>query len=158
MTLTRMALLAGLSTAMIATAVSAQTFREHFMTNWDSNSDGVVTLDEVKERRESMFLAFDANEDGYLDSEEQKALGEMRDTEQASMAEEGIQRPGGMGQGMGKGMGFGMNAQAGGMGQGRMIDTDGDGKFSRDEFVGMSQQWLARFDANGDGVISQDDF
>ena len=50
-----------------------------------------------------------------------------------------------------------MNAEAG-MYSGRMIDTDGDGKFSHDEFVGMSERWLARLDANGDGQISEQDF
>ena len=78
MTITRMALLAGLSTAVIATAVSAETFREHFMNNWDLDSNGAVTLQEVQERRENVFAAFDANDDGYLDLEEQKAMDEMK--------------------------------------------------------------------------------
>jgi len=50
-----------------------------------------------------------------------------------------------------------MNAEAG-MHDGRMIDADGDGKLSHDEFVGMSERWLARLDANGDGQISEQDF
>jgi hypothetical protein len=105
----------------------------------------------------------------------------MRDNEHAAMAEEGIERPRGtgqdngqgmgmgpgkgrgmgqgLGQGMGQGMGggFRMNAE-GGMHDGRMIDTDGDGKFSREEFVGMSERWFARLDADGDGQISESDF
>jgi hypothetical protein len=179
MSLTRMALLAGLSTTLIATGVSAQTFREHFMTNWDLNSDGAVTLEEARERRGDVFTAFDANEDGYIDAEEREAMNEMRDNEHASMAEDGIERPRGMGQGKGmgqgmgqgqgmgpgkgRGMGHGMgggfrrNAE-GGMHDGRMIDADGDGKFSRAEFVGMSERWFARLDMNGDGKINDADF
>ena len=186
MSLTRIVLLAGLSTAMISTAASAESFREHFMSNWDLDGNGSVTLQEVQERRDSVFAAFDANDDGYLDAEEQAAMGDMRDTEHASMAEDGIERPQmgmgqghgqgmgpgkgmgqghgqgmgpgkGMGQGMGMGASFRMNAEAG-MHDGRMIDSDSDGKLSHDEFVGMSQQWLARLDANGDGEVSQADF
>jgi len=163
MSLTRMALLAGLSTALIATSASAQTFREHFMTNWDLDSDGIVTLEEVKERRADVFAAFDGNEDGFIDQEERAAMNEMRDNEHAEMAEEGIERPRGMGQGQGLGRGMGMgggfrsNAE-GGMHDGRMIDADGDGRFSREEFIGMSEWWFARLDSDGDGQISQNDF
>lgn len=163
MSLVRLAAFAGLSATLLATAASAQTFREHFMTNWDLNSDGSVTLDEVKERRSDVFAAFDANEDGYIDAEEREAMNEMRDNEHAAMAEEGIERPRGMGQGNGQGMGpgkgggFRMNAE-GGMHNGRIIDADGDGRFSRAEFIGMSEQWFARLDANGDSRISEADF
>lgn len=171
----RIAALAGLSATLLATAASAQTFREHFMTNWDLNSDGAVTLDEVKERRSDVFAAFDADEDGYIDADERAAMNEMRDNEHAAMAEEGIERPRGMGQGNGQGMGqgkgmgmepgkghgmgggFRVNAE-GRMHDGRMIDANGDGKFSREEFVGMSERWFARLDADGNGRISETDF
>ena len=89
------------------------------------------------------------------------------------MAEEGIERPRGMGKGNGQGMGMGpgkgrgmgqgmgggfrMKAE-GGMHDGRMIDADGDGRFSREEFVGMSERWFARLDTDGDGRISEADF
>lgn len=176
MSLTRMATIAALSTALIATAASAETFREHFMTSWDLDGNGAITLQEVQERRDGMFAAFDTNEDGYLDTTERKAMGEMRDAEQASMAEEGIERPGmgagkghgqamgqGMGQGHGMGRGKGMQMAAGmgqghGAQQGGMMNASGDGRIGHDDFVGMSKTWLARFDANGDGEISQADF
>ncbi len=192
MSLTRMAVLAAMTATLMSTTAQAETFGEHFMSNWDLDSNGAVTLAEVTERRDSVFAAFDANEDGYLDAEEQATMSEMRDAEHASMEEEGIERPRGMGQrqgmqgqgmqghgmrgqgnghGMGAGQGqgmlamgkrgmggqFRMNAEAG-MHQGRMIDADGDGRLSHDEFVGMSERWLARLDTNRDGQISETDF
>ncbi|WP_370319602.1 EF-hand domain-containing protein [Oricola sp.] len=186
MSLTRMAVLAAMTATLMSTAARAETFTEHFMSNWDLDSNGAVTLEEVRERRDSVFSAFDANEDGNLDAEERGAMSEMRDTEHASMAEEGIERPRGMGHGQGNGMGAGMgrgmqghgngqgmqgrgmggqgvggqfrmNAEAG-MHDGRMLDTNGDGMISHDEFVDMSERWLARLDVNGDGQISEQDF
>lgn len=168
MSLARMAVLAAMTATLMSTAARAEDFREHFMTNWDLDANGSITLDEVRERRDSVFAAFDANEDGYLDADERAMMSEMHDTEHASMAEEGIDRPRGMGHGQGNGIGRGMggpgkggqfrrNAEAG-MHDGRMIDTDGDGKLSHDEFVGLSEHWLARLDVNGDGRISEQDF
>jgi len=186
MSLTRMAVLAAMTATLMSTAAHAENFSEHFMANWDLDSNGTVTLEEVRERRDSVFAAFDANEDGYIDADERGSMSEMRDAEHASMAEQGIERPRGMGHGQGNGMGpgkvhrmqghgmgqgmqgrgmggqrnagqFRMNAEAG-MHDGRMIDADGDGKLSHDEFVGMSERWLARLDANGDGQISEQDF
>lgn len=186
MSLTRMAVMAAMTATLMSTAARAETFTEHFMSNWDLDSNGAVTLAEVRERRDNVFSSFDSNEDGYLDAEERGTMAEMRDTEHASMANEGIERPRGLGHGQGNGMGpgkgrgmqghgkgqgmqghgmqgrgmdgqFRMNAEAG-MHDGRMIDADGDGKFSHDEFVGMSERWLARLDVSGDGQISEQDF
>jgi hypothetical protein len=165
--------IAAMTVGLLATTAYAETFRDHFMANWDLDGNGAVTLQEVEERRESVFAAFDADDDGFLDASERGTMAEMRDSEHAAMAEDGIERPRGMGHGkgqgrgqgkqrgmgQGKGMGgnFRVNAEAG-MHSGHMIDTDGDGKFSNSEFVGMSAQWLARLDANSDGEITQKDF
>ncbi|MBK8455836.1 MAG: EF-hand domain-containing protein [Phyllobacteriaceae bacterium] len=169
-----------LTAAMIAgfaaTVAMAQTnFRDHFMTNWDENADGKVTLEETVARREAMFAAFDANANDVLDADELKMLDEMRANEQADMAAQGVQpgMGGGMGQGMGHGQGMGkgmMHGQGKGRGFGRGqigqagfgerkgMDTNGDGQINKTEFVGMSEGWFARFDRNADGGIDANDF
>ncbi len=173
----------------LVAAADDDAFTTHFMTEWDLDADGKITLEEVTERRGSVFLSFDANEDGTLDGEEQALMAEMRDTQHAEMGGQGMgngqgmmgqghgQGKGhgagmgqgkGMGQGQGMGQGKGMMGQGGmgraqmaaeaGMHQGQMFDTDNDGKWSRDEFVGFSETWLARMDTDGDSVITKADF
>ena len=160
----------------------AQVPGQHMIDTWDSNSDGKVTLEEVKERRDNLFASFDANTDGFMDSEESKMMDEMRENEQKTMQEEGGMMGGqgkmkgqGMGQGMGQGkgpgngMGQGMGKGHGMMGKGMGMfgmgredhagmDTDGDGKISKAEFTGQSEPWFTRFDRDGDGAITAKDF
>jgi hypothetical protein len=185
--------------ATVSAALAASgDYKAHFMNNWDLDGDGAVTLSEVKERRQNVFAAFDANDDGYIDAKERTAMDDMRRTEHASMGDDNMKLPRhgqgrghgmghgmggnngngfgpgkgmGQGQGMGKGQGMGMGMHQGGQMHGafrmnaearmhnaRMIDADGDGRFSRDEFVGMSERWMARLDTDGDGAITQGDF
>lgn len=154
--------------AVVALAQPAD-FRNHFMEEWDLNADGKITLEEITERRGNVFLSFDANEDGVLDTDEQALMAEMRDSQHGEMGAQGKGMGHGQGMGQGKGHGQGMMGQGKGMGrmqmaaeagmhQGRMFDTDNDGKWSRDEFVGFSSAWLARMDADGDSVITTADF
>jgi len=37
-------------------------------------------------------------------------------------------------------------------------DAHGDGAVSEDEFVSAGEAWFARFDRNGDGVVTVEDF
>jgi len=113
----------------------------HFVENWDLNEDGAVTVEEAAEKRGDVFLSFDANEDGYLDAEEYVAFDEARANDEEGQVGQG---------GGGKRPSEGMTLQAN--------DLDGDGRVSRDEFVGHSADWIAEIDRNGDGVVTTDDF
>ena len=176
------ALAAGATALALTFGFAAQAqqgdFKAHFMGEWDANSDGTITLEEITARRGDVFASFDANDDGKLDTEEQGMMDEMRQSQHAETGGQGMGQGKGQGMGQGKGHGQGMGqgkghgqgmgqgqgmgrmqqAAEGGMHNGAMIDTDGDGTFSKDEFVGMSDKWLARMDGNGDGVITDADF
>ena len=75
-----------LALAPAPAALAAEDFQTHFMSNWDADSDGKVTLQEAQERREAIFAAFDADEDGFLTAPELATMDEMRANEHASMA------------------------------------------------------------------------
>lgn len=164
--------------AALPLAAQAQGFGPQFMTNWDLDENGQVTLDEVLERRGDLFYMFDADEDGRLNDEEYATFDETRALDREMHLEDYGMTPGqaarqaapkgpqgGRGQGMGQGMGPG-NA----MGMAAGIDTvqrsmtrlsndlNGDGTVTRDEFVTNGRQWFARMDRNRDGVVSLADF
>ena len=124
-----------------ALAASDTAFVEHFMGAWDLNGDGKVTLAEATERRTDMFAAFDADEDGVLNAEELDMIDAMRESEQA---------------GLGEGAGPGRKRALGSMQRG-MMDTDGDGTVSRDEFLSKTPRWFEHMDANADGAITAED-
>lgn len=114
----------------------------HFIQNWDFDTDGQVTLEEVEARRGDIFYMFDQNDDGILQSEEYDLFDEARAADMENMGghEGNAMRP------VDEGM---MRANN---------DADGDGLVSREEFVGFSATWFANMDHNGDGVITTEDF
>jgi len=118
---------------------------EHFITNWDGDGDGAVTLEEATTRRGDIFVTFDADENGFLSAEEYTQFDAARAGDQAQMR-----------QGQGKGQGL-MMREEGGM-QLAFNDADGDGAVSRDEFLARTPDWFAMMDRNADGQITAADF
>lgn len=140
----RIAILAA-AIALGTAAGAQQQYGGHFIENWDADGDGQVTLAEATERRGDIFLTFDADEDGFISAEEYVYFDEARANDM-----EGIERgPGHGGQPMKRaevGMQLAFN------------DVDGDGKVSRDEFLGKTPEWFAMIDRTGDGVVNDGDF
>ena len=134
-----------LAAALAAAPALAQTQMpgEHFITNWDADADGAVTLDEATARRGDIFVTFDADENGALSAEEYVQFDAARASDQAQMR-----------QGNGKGS---MMREEGGMQLG-FNDTDGDGAVSRDEFLARTPDWFAMMDRDADGKVTQQDF
>ncbi|MEZ5799067.1 MAG: EF-hand domain-containing protein [Paracoccaceae bacterium] len=136
---------------------------QYFVYYWDINEDGAVSLAEATERRDLFFVAFDADEDGYLSDDEYALLQEMREIDRATVREEmtAAAREQGFGKQKGKQrhlrMGRGFDDERDGLDR-RYNDSDGDGRISHDEFVGRTADWFARMDRDGDGVITTADF
>ncbi|SFR32337.1 EF-hand domain-containing protein [Litoreibacter janthinus] len=118
---------------------------QHFMENWDLNEDGTVTLAEITERRDNVFISFDADDNGSLSAEEYELFDEAR----ASHQNDGAQGQGG-GKGHGKGAGEMMDMV--------VNDTNADGVVSRDEFMAQAPLMLAALDKNSDGTVTAADF
>ncbi|WP_157973559.1 EF-hand domain-containing protein [Tropicimonas sp. IMCC34043] len=127
--------------AMAQQAGAGVTPGENFIAIWDADGDGRVTLEEVQLRRDDLFASFDADENGALSVDELSALTDMRDGM--------MPRPAGR---AANGSGFDTTMIA------RMLDADGDGNVSRDEYVGMAGRLFGRMDRNGDGAVAADDF
>lgn len=145
----------------------------HFVTNWDLDSNGSVSIEEATERRGDIFTTFDANEDGKLDAEEYATFDAARAADQEAMREE--MQGEGMGQGQGQGQGQGKKKKGNGQGQGMgggmghgngeeqgmmraFNDGDADGFVTREEFLAKVPDWFAKMDRDGDSAISTADF
>ena len=59
----------------------------HFIENWDLDTNGRVTLEELIEKRGDVFYAFDSDENGELSAEEYVYFDEARKTDIDSQAE-----------------------------------------------------------------------
>jgi len=130
--------------SLIATSVfAAGTPAAGFIENWDGDADGVITMAEIAEKRENIFVTFDENGDGILTADEYIAFDEVRAADQANEAR------GTSAGGHGKaavGMTLGFN------------DIDGNGAVSVAEFNDRSLAWFSLLDRNGDGVVTSADF
>lgn len=135
-----------IGTAAIAASVaSAQQGNPgaHFLENWDLNADGKVSLSETKTKRAELFVMFDSDENGVLDSDEYDLFDETRRADMNENA--GGHKKGGM-RGVDKTMRRGFN------------DIDGDGLVSEDEFMTKAEDGFKMMDRTGDGVVTPDDF
>lgn len=95
----------------------------------DGNHDGKITRDELRQARDRMFSRLDRNGDGYLTQDDfQRRL---------------LSRRGGAGAAGGDRY-AGMQA---------VMDKDGDGRISRDEFVNGPARLFDRADTNHDGTV-----
>ena len=115
----------------------------HFVENWDTDGDGVVSIEDITKRRGDVFFTFDANDNGALDADEYVDFDEARANDRENNG--------------GHGSGNGLRRASEGMTL-AFNDTDGNGEVSREEFLARSADWLELLDRNSDGVVTTDDF
>lgn len=114
-----------------------------FLSNWDLNGDGTVTVAEAVEMRGSVFLSFDADDNGTLDAEEHEVFDDAR-------ANDILEVPEGPARELIRMVANGMSREAN--------DADGDGTVTAAEFEAGAAAWLAKVDRTGDGVVTAADF
>jgi Ca2+-binding EF-hand superfamily protein len=127
----------------------------------DSDGDGHITLQEFQAAHERIFKAMDAKKDGRLTQDEVRAFreGGRRSASAIAAGAPEAQRGGTMGPGMGRG----------GMGPGGMMgpanmpmvfalmDSDGDGNITLQEFQAAHERIFKAMDANKDGRLTLDE-
>ena len=108
----------------------------------DADKDGKLSEQELPERLRPQFKALDGNADGFIDKAElESGLGKLRE----------LMR-GDAGKAKGRGPGrFNPEQML------KSADKNGDGKISKEEAPERLQQAFSRLDANGDGVLDQDE-
>lgn len=132
-----------LTATATATAALAQTTPgDQFMQSWDLDGNGAVTLEELREMRGNVFMAFDADQNDILDAEEYVYFDEARANDVANYEAEQRDQ---------------MQAVADGMSL-TASDTNGDGVVGREQFLAGTEGWFADLDTNGDDVVTLDDF
>ncbi len=137
--------------ALLATSVAAGTPGSGFITNWDLDESGAVSLAEVSEKRVDVFYTFDENGDGVISGAEYVAFDEARAADEAN--------EGGKGKGEGHGNGNGNGRVKPSVGMTLAFnDVDGNGEVTMEEFTAQSAAWFAILDRNGDGEVTTADF
>jgi Ca2+-binding EF-hand superfamily protein len=90
----------------------------------DANGDGIITKAEFGDARAKMFERLDRNHDGYL-TKDDKPRFSLRQSGQGNRLQEML----------------------------LMLDKDGDGRISREEFVNSPSLLFDRADTNHDGQV-----
>jgi hypothetical protein len=128
---------------------------QHFLDQWDADSDGSVTAAEVAAKRSEVFAMFDQDEDQTLTAAEWALVDDHMSMEMG-------QGKDGHGKGMGHGMGKGGMAGPGQAVHEGMTpafnDADGDGIVTLAEFDAASVKLFPLMDADGDGAVTAADF
>lgn len=112
----------------------------------DKNGDGMISREEAKghPRLEKEFDAIDANKDGQLSSVELKAFGDKMREQHKGEGKHGDKH--------GEGHAHGGSPM-------KRLDTNNDGKLSRDEVKGhpMLEKNFDRIDTNKDGFLTEEE-
>jgi len=110
-----------------------------FLEDWDLDSDGVITLEELEKFRGKVFQTFDTNQDGVLDSAEYTVFDQAR----ADAAEK---NPSAL-----------LQRAVNGLSR-TSTDLNLDGQVTREEFAQALLAWFRSHDRDNDGVLSPGDF
>lgn len=99
----------------------------------DANKDGMIDKDEYKAARAAQFEKMDRNADGFLDSQDRPQRSAESQDEHGPTGRKPGER------------GAAMIAQ---------LDSNGDGKVSKEEFMSAPTVFFDRADTDHDGVLS----
>jgi EF hand len=130
----------GLSASVLTVLVASQASAfggPHLLEKADTNGDGTITRVELRSAAEALFVATDANRDGYIVPEELMAAHAKR--HEGNRPHQG---------------GEGDNSHGKGLkGPLRRADVNGDEKISKQEALRASEKLFDWMDANDDGVL-----
>lgn len=120
----------------------------------DLNKDGQLTKAELNAQLDQRFKALDTNGNGQVEAAEMEAA---RQQWQAKRAERREARSGEARTGDAVAKRSGTQRGAMGAGKRGQMDANGDGVISREEFGVRALAHFARADANGDGVVTAEE-